>query len=138
MNPHPPLTGFPLAILTLLVVNEMLYRRSDRGKTRLFLLGCLVPCTVVTYISGYWGVDFAKGVSTDLISTHQAYAKFLLLLLFPLALFGILAHLRGTTERWLPGVYYLLLLFALALVIKIGSLGGDLVFVHGAGVQQRP
>jgi uncharacterized membrane protein len=59
-------------------------------------------------------------------------------MLFPLALFGILAHLRGTTARWLPGVYYLILLLALVLVIKIGSLGGDLVFVHGAGVQQRP
>jgi hypothetical protein len=75
---------------------------------------------------------------TDLISTHQAYAKFLLLTLFPLSLFGILAHLRGTTVRWLSGVYYLLLLLALALVIKIGSLGGELVFVHGAGVQPRP
>ncbi len=133
MNPHPPLTGVPFALVLLLGVNELFYKRSARRATRIFLLWCLLGGSIVTCLTGYWGADFAHDLPPGLIGTHQAYAWLFLLSLCPLILFGLLDHLRSG-NKVLTVAFYLCLATALGVVIKVGSLGGELVFEHGAGV----
>ena len=128
INLHPPLTGFPGVLVALLLVNEFVCRGDERIKRFLLICAALfIPCT---YLSGYVGVEFAEGIDPAVIKAHQGYAKFVLVLLVPLIVCGLLPRVRTA--------YLVLLPIVFGVVLYTSLLGGNLVFGHGAGVKARP
>ena len=144
LNPHPPLTAFPLVLTTLLLGAECVSRWWNPPFTRRFaavILRILCVAAPITYYSGYWGAEFANqtfAVSDELIASHQALAKFYLISLVPCLTLSIVL---GTAEPPRPGLRLLYLAFvwlSFILVVLTGSQGGELVFEHGAGVTATP
>jgi uncharacterized membrane protein len=142
-NPHPPLSGFPVVLLTLLLLTEMtaLFRPSPPNRQlQSFLLLWLLGFTVLTYFSGYWAFDQANQsfcVAEDLILRHQGYAKFTALLLVPLGLiFALLQNDAGhvAAGRVLRALWRITLVTVWLIAAYTSSLGGKLVFAHGAAV----
>ncbi len=143
-NPHPPLTAFPLVLTTLVVVAECASRWWKRDAARRFasvLLRILCAIAPVTYYSGYWGAEYANQtfqVSDDIIAWHQALAKFYLMSLIPCLALSIAIGSESESKPWLRLLYLASLLLSFALVLLTGAQGGDLVFMHGAGVSATP
>jgi len=148
MNPHPPLSGFPIVLLILLCGGEILWfcapKTYQGPAVRIFLLVGTLLFVPLTYFSGDWGVDAANQaqifkITTDQISFHQNTAKLLLLSVVPLLLFGLLKssalYGRSITVR----ISYLIsLALSLTLCILTSYRGGELVFTHGAAVTAEP
>ncbi len=137
-NPHPPLSGFPPALLILLLVAEIAGGRGAREIRRFLLLSTLV-FSASAYFSGLYASEFASShfeVPAQLISTHEGYARLFLLLFLPLTFFGIIRD-SAYGNRLISTLYRLLLTASLGIVIYTGHLGGELVFEHGAGVTLR-
>ena len=144
-NPHPPLSGFPIVILSLLVVVELItfFRPgADFHKTQQFLLCALCLFAAATYFSGYWGFDRANQtfqIPEENIFRHQGYAKFFLFLLVPLVLVysmrSAVPERSKSLERQMEWLFRALLVLSWALAAYTSTLGGELVFSAGAAVR---
>ncbi|MFN8389258.1 MAG: hypothetical protein U0136_03105 [Bdellovibrionota bacterium] len=143
-NPHPPLSGFPVVILTLLVLsigwNRYLHR--DESAIQDFLSVMLGLFAVLTYYSGYWGFDRANqsfSVDEAAILRHQGYARFFVLLVVPLLLIGAVRKAappeREQLRRALRLFWEISVLGLWILGAYASALGGRLVFDHGAAVR---
>ena len=96
--------------------------------------------TPLTYLSGYWGADFASQtfqVPEEVIGRHEAWGRFFLLLLLVTFLLRFVASLASHGRRGLMISYYVVLLSALSCLAFTSFLGGDLVFSYGAGVSAK-
>jgi uncharacterized membrane protein len=152
INPHPPLTAGPPIIVLLLVIVQLctaIFPRISVLKRftsqllfcRYFLLSMLILITPLTYYSGFWGEEFAEDLAVankidlpkDVIEEHESLAKLFLISLVPLALFGFIR----SEKRVVSALYCLFLLLSFGLVIATAHEGGELVFEHGAGVENR-
>ena len=140
-NPHPPLTGFPSALLVVALFAELasIVRRNDSYSQFGFQL-VLVAVAIVplTFFSGYWGAEAAtkiSQVSEEVIERHEGFARFLLLGLAVLLIVGLMARRAEYGRKLFKSFYRLLLLGSVGLVIYVSYLGGNLVFEHGAGVK---
>ncbi|MBP9837732.1 MAG: hypothetical protein KBC84_03370 [Proteobacteria bacterium] len=134
-NPHPPLSSFPFCIVSLLIVLEcysfIKHDHTNNERIKDFLLLSLLLFSILTFVSGYFGVDFAdKDIPQELIDNHQNFAKLILLTNIPLLLLRYLSRINNR----LKAPYYFILLVIVALIITTSNLGGKLVFEQGAGV----
>ncbi len=138
-NPHPPLTGFPIVITTLFIFVELysLLKKKGLKPLSVFLLSCLVIFSVSTFISGYFGFDYAntiKNVPENLVDSHQSFAKVHLILLVLMIIFYSLKEFYHLRSKLFIGSYFLILIIFALNIYYVGFLGGQLVFKHGAGV----
>lgn len=138
-NPHPPLTGFPIVITTLFILVELysLLKKKDLKPLSVFLLSCLVVFSISTFISGYFGFDYAntiKEVPEELVDRHQSFAKVHLILLMLIIIFYSLKEFYHLRSKFFIVSYFLTLIFFALNIYYVGFLGGELVFKHGAGV----
>lgn len=137
INPHPPLSSFPIVISLLLVVSELLANKIETKKISNFLLLMLVVFSAVTFISGYFGFDYA-GVMTDktklVVDLHQSLAKIHLIILLFFGLLYSLKYIYQVQNITLEIAYYSVFLLMIINILYLGYLGGELVFNHGAGV----
>lgn len=139
-NPHPPLSGFPFVLLSLVVIAELvsIFRKDSNGRgfsrNLLYILCLFAP---MTYFSGYWGAELSSQsfvISQDLISTHQGWAQLFLLSLVPCLVLSLLESHSEKVNLVLRYGFRVALLVCYALVILTSFQGGQLVFTHGAGV----
>ena len=137
LNPHPPLSAFPLVIASLIVLLELanLKLKSKNISTSIqVLIPCLLVISPLTFLSGYWGKEHANKtfqVNPDFIETHKLFAQGLLISLVPLAVFYYLNISRQAKSLY----YYLALSLVVCLALYTGYKGGNLVFEHGAAVE---
>ena len=143
MNLHPPLSGFPFVLLSLVLGAEIisLFWHSKKEQTRNFgyiALAVALLVTPLTYLSGYFdalGTNESLHTLSSAISEHQSYGKLLLFSMVPCL---ILASLRKGVKRgikWINLGYWVTLIICCSLVIATSMRGGWLVFKHGAGVE---
>ena len=143
-NPHPPLASIPFVLGGVLLILELLARRKEEralgaaaaaAPVVLLLLGVITP---LTYLTGYTGATFADqafSVPASAIATHQAYGKFLLLLLFPVLVLAFArGFAKGESKELIGSLYVLSVALFLGVAGWTSYLGGELVFTHGAGV----
>lgn len=146
MNIHPPLSSFPFVLLTVTILFEIatLLQNSGKIKAEIRLIVCAryLLCaatigTVITFLSGYWGEDFANQtftVAEDLIKTHHNYGRLLLFCMVGCLAAKFAADFAKYHITLFRSVYWFLLVFCFSLSVYTGYLGGELVFEHGAGV----
>ena len=147
INPHPPLTSFPIAICFIITVCEIfkhLFKKKELSTVcnYLTLFGLIIFPLV--YYSGYEGVTYvSKDFNYELISAHQDLAKFFLFTCIPYlvlrtaiafekTLLGMISdHAKEIIETMLTCFSIAIL----GLVIYTSHLGGNLVYEHGATVK---
>ena len=148
MNPHPPLTGFPVAICFMITCCEIFKHICKKKELNtvcnyLTLFG-LISFPLV-YYSGFKGTLLLdKDFNKELIDAHQDLAKLFLFTCIPyLVLRTAIAYeqnLLGRISNYAKEViettltFFSIIIFALALYTS--HLGGDLVFKHGATVEK--
>ncbi len=139
---HNALSSLPLGFIgltVLLVIFELCgWKRAQVGFSIKLSLFCALAAVVASFYTGYEASEEANKfflVSDEVIVRHHNYGRLLLFLIIPtVGLYWIARH--ATHLKVLFNILFLALLMACSyLVIVTGKLGGELVFVHGAGVQ---
>jgi uncharacterized membrane protein len=138
-NLHPPLSAFPIVLLVVVVVLELVaYRRRPEWRTAIeFLLVLSVVATVAAFFSGYQGSDLADQtfrVSDEVIAWHHTCGRLVLFLVLPCAALRFVCTRARYNARAFAVAYGVVLTVCVGLVLYTGYLGGQLVFAHGAGV----
>lgn len=142
---HPILSGFPSALLVLLVVVEgitLFFRNSQSDERIVFLKSFLtfalllgVCCAFGSgYLASYLGGEMSDNAKA-LISTHHSAGKLLLVNSILLVTFYWLAKAADHGKRLFAFLYTLILLSQVIITFFTGSKGGSLVFDHGVGVK---
>lgn len=143
INPHPPLTGFPIVIASLLLVLEaigFLGVVKNHFVVRNFLLIALLITTPLTFFSGYFGAEVARTISNtnqDIIGYHQAYGRATLLALVPLLLFGAADFVTSYNKSSVRVGFITFMCLFWLITGYTSYLGGELVFRYGAAVQNQ-
>ncbi len=135
---HPLLTSFPIVLISLAVLSDIIFYFTQRTIWLQFnyfvlLLGMLF--SLLAFFSGLIASSNASELSSNLpeqqIAYHYSIAKLILFAYIPLILFRYLRF-----ERKIFGLaYYFFCLLQFTLIAYTGHLGGDLVFKHGIGIQ---
>lgn len=139
---HPPLTAFPFALLTVVLLGELanLYFRSTKLDfvNRINLVFAALGASLA-FASGYWEVDGVVerfSVDRDAVAEHYNLARLFLFSLVPTVALKFVVAVATEKKRLLIGAYWVALVVSFALAICTGREGGELVFVHGAGVER--
>jgi len=141
INPHPPMSGFPLVIVCLLLLLEALSFKLDIVKVRsirLFLVSSLLLLVPITYFSGLYGLE--QGITLtpeqkEMVAHHQLMGKLILIILVPVSLF---AFLNSYYSSKTVNIFYILFIVTTACLVSYTSYrGGELVFKQGVGVVNR-
>ncbi|MBN8550775.1 MAG: hypothetical protein J0M12_15785 [Deltaproteobacteria bacterium] len=137
---HPPLTAFPLALISVATLLEIwcMIRPSSacRAAIRINLILAAV-FVVAAFFSGYWASDSANQtfiVSDETIRQHHNAGRLLLFLIFPCAALEFLSAHATHNPKLFRALYLIALVVCFGLVVYTGLLGGRLVFLEGAGV----
>ena len=135
---HPPLTGFPFALLTCAVICEAMSLLSNSApwvsRRRLFFYAACIA-TPATYLSGYVGSEYANQsftVSDEAIAAHQSAALFFVFSLYSALLLDLISRVRNAPV--LLQISRLALILSFSLCIWTSLQGGQLVFSQGAAV----
>lgn len=138
---HPPLSGMPLAFVTLLACVEVARisppLRAKLVVTRRVLILAVVVSTSLAFLSGYQASSPLGDVSADIqsaIGRHHAYGRLLLINALLMVSFAWLGGRALHGRKTLLSLYVVSLVAQLALSLFVGYLGGDLVFGYGVGV----
>lgn len=136
---HPPLSGFPLTSVTLLVVAEILIRRGSAPLyLRTFLVLATAASCLVAFLSGYQASGSLGELSTpasEALGTHHALGRLLLVNSLLLAVLSWVAKVATHGRSVFRALYLVSLGLQLALTLYVGWLGGALVFDQGLGVR---
>ena len=141
---HPVCSGFPVAVLTLLVVNELLvfFKREQSGiRIRFFLVCSLAFGSSCAFLTGYEASSLAGDLSEKvlaLLSRHHATGRLLLINAFLISVFFWLSTFARYNQRLFHIAYYLTIFIQIGLTMYVGMLGGSLVFDCGVGVRKTP
>lgn len=139
---HPFFTAFPIALLSAAVLFELLALgfKRHRGALRVASFAnllLLIPLALLALFSGYSAGDVASvtfKVPESALAAHQFWGRMLVFSLIPLIIVrSVIALNSSVVMLWV--LYWSLLLGCWALCLWTGSLGGQLVFEHGAGVR---
>lgn len=135
---HPMLVHFPIALLFVSVLFDILSRWLDRDGLRegaLWLLGLGLSSGLVGAIAGGMAEHAAEqsGVAESLIETHEALAYITLAVMALLVLTRLVLRNRFTARAF--ALYLAVATVGLVAVSATGHTGGNLVYLHGAGVR---
>jgi uncharacterized membrane protein len=131
---HPSVVHFPIALVTVGALFSVLYLALRREWLRWFapvLLSLALLGSVAAYFSGQAAEDRAEeiGVPEAALEEHESAG------IWALGLIALASLLSWATHVPKRGVWLatLIAVLAVAATLRTGHLGGQLVFVHGAG-----
>ena len=139
---HNALSSLPLAFIGLtafLVIVDLFGWQRDhiRFSIKISLL-CSLAAVIASFYTGYEASEQANKffeVSDDVIAHHHSYGRLLLFLIIPTVGMYWVAHYATHLKLLFKALFFVLLIACCYLVLVTGKLGGELVFVHGAGVK---
>lgn len=138
---HPPLSAFPFALLTVVVLLEIGRMlgliKNGEGVVRVNLLIASLA-SIATFFSGYYSGSQSSvtfKVDESALTSHIAAGRIVLLSLFPCLACYFITQMNPVNPKPFRVLYLLFLFVAYSAVLVSGYLGGELVFQHGAGVR---
>jgi uncharacterized membrane protein len=137
---HPALIHFPIVLLPLSLVFDLYAWAKGREQWRAVAYTLWVAGTVFSLAAVLSG-DAAAGpyrdqVQAGLIEQHEDWATGTLVACLVLALGRLPHHMRRSLDGWRWGLYCVLALGAVAALWTTAHWGGELVYVHGVGVEK--
>jgi uncharacterized membrane protein len=143
---HPILSGFPSALLVLLLIVEgthLFIRKSSSNEKIIFLKSFVIIALLIgvgsAFGSGYLASYLAGDISEDakaVISAHHSTGKILLANSVLLVTFYWLAQAAEHGKRIFKFLYAIILLAQVIITFLTGNKGGILVFDYGIGVKK--
>jgi uncharacterized membrane protein len=140
---HPPLSSFPIALITVAAMLEFagaVLNRKILSQTAGICLRIGGVFLIAAFITGNLASEHANQTFTvpdEAIASHYNMGRLLLFCTVPCIALEIFSK-RATHGRvGFVIAYRVVLAFIAALVLYTGHLGGELVFEHGAAVKAR-
>ena len=103
------------------------------------LLLLAVVFALAALLSGQASKDLIKPMPEGLhvaVEEHENLATFTFFLILLLGIARTWIHIKNKFKSWLRWGYITLAGISFVLILRVGYLGGRLVYIHGAGVQQ--
>ena len=139
-NLHPPLSSVPITLLVVTILLEIIHivRPSSGARSAARFTLLFSACSaVLAFFSGYPASDAANQtflVPDEAISRHHTIGRLFLIAIWPCVAVSWISDRARHAQAMFRGAYFILLFLSASLAIFAGYLGGELVFVHGAGV----
>ncbi len=137
---HPQLVHFPIAFLTLSFIFDLVGVVSNSKKWNQF--GCIV--LLITIISAFAALqsgesskEMLKPMTNNLLEAVEEHEELASTAFFFILVLGIIRgwlQLKGVFDSWKRWSYIIFIGVGVFLILRVGHLGGKLVFQHGAGV----
>lgn len=141
MDLHPVFTHFPISLLILVFVAELLLSFKGAGEEThrfiSFILWFSVVTTIAAFFTGYNASENANKtfmVPDAAIATHYAFGRLLVFSAPITAVLQLASRKAINAKKIFRTIYLLSLLTSAVLAVMSGFYGGELVFKHGAGV----
>ena len=140
---HPFIVHFPLVLLPTSVAVDLLALGWKKPQWQGLAYGLLwlgVVLSAAAVLSGNTAAEaYRKNPQVQaLVSAHEDWATWTLLLVFGLALSRLPLHLRGGLQGSRFKLWLVVALAGCALLWLTGYTGGELVYLHGVGVKINP
>ncbi len=140
---HPLIVHFPLALLPLSVAVDLLalgWRKTHWHGLAYGVLWFGVVMAASAVLSGNAAAnEYRKNAQVQgLVSVHEDWATWTLLIFIGLALSRVPLQLRGELKGWRFALWLVVAVTACGLLWLTGYTGGELVFRHGVGVKINP
>lgn len=134
---HPGLVHFPIALVTISFVADLLARISHSASLRTAAWWMLIFGLISALISvplGYFDMNRATldPMTHDYVDVHLKIGWILVLSVMLLTLRR--AHFRSHPEKWVGSGYLFTAFLVTGLVLFQGWFGGEMVYAQGAGV----
>lgn len=148
INFHPPLSAFPVALIILVAILEMVAALMKKKEVvfqaihhainvNLAFAGVFVTAA---FFSGYQAMESAGILDTarqELVARHHNFGRILLFLIIGTCFLKVVALKARRNSRLFYLLYCIALSLSVTLVICSGFTGGSLVFEHGIGVKEQ-
>ena len=139
---HPQLVHFPIAFLVLSFIFDLTGALRNSKKWNQFG-GIILLLAIVTAFaalqSGESSKEMLKPMADSLHGAVEEHQDLATLTFFFILILGIVRgwlQLKGLFDSWLRWSYIVLIGSGVFLILRVGHLGGKLVYQHGAGVNR--
>jgi uncharacterized membrane protein len=141
---HPLIVHFPVAFIVVASFAELvraIYQRPSLDVIR-FLCWVSLVGVAAAYLSGIYEVDRLGVIEASAfqaaLGQHSDAAR-VLLWVSPITVLVLELLVRAPAQpAWLVWLFRSLLVLSFVLVVRIGLVGGELVYTHGVGTSLLP
>ena len=137
---HPQLVHFPIVLITISFVFDLVGTIRN-SKNWINFGGILMIIAIVSAFaalqSGEMAEDLIRPMSDSLHEAVEEHEEMATTTFFLVLFMGIARgwlQIKGFFTGWKRWVYVGLAGIAMAMILRVGHLGGKLVYLHGAGV----
>ena len=137
---HPQLVHFPIAFIILSFIFDLVGALRNSKKWNQFG-GIILLLAILTAFaalqSGESAEEMLKPMTDSLheaVEEHEDLASTTFFFVLILGIIRIWFQLKGLFNSWLRWGYVVLIGTAVFMILRVGYLGGKLVYQHGAGV----
>ena len=137
---HPQLVHFPIAFLVLSFLFDLVGAARNSEKWNQFG-GIILLLTIIGAFAalqtGEASEEMLKPMTDSLLEAveqHEALASKTFFFILILGIIRGWLHLKGLFNSWIRWGYIVLIGTGVFLILRVGYLGGKLVYQHGAGV----
>ncbi len=140
---HPQLVHFPIAFLLLSFTFDLVgaVRNSDRwNQFGGFILLLAIISAFAALQSGESSEEMLKPMSDSLheaVEEHENLASTTFFFILVLGIIRGWLQLKERFNSWPRWVYVILIGAGVFMILRVGNLGGKLVYQHGAGVNKN-
>ena len=139
---HPQLVHFPIAFLVLSFIFDLVgaARHSDKwNQFGGFILLLAIISAFAALQSGESSKETLNPMTENLqeaVEEHENLASTTFFFILVLGIFRGWLQLKGVFNSWMRWGYIILIGTGVFLILRVGHLGGKLVYQHGAGVNK--
>ncbi len=140
---HPQLVHYPIVLITISFFFDLVGSVRDSKNWTDFgavLLLLAVVFALAALLSGQSAEDLLKPMSENLhdaVEEHEGLATFTFFYILFLGIARAWMHIKNKLNSLLRWGYVVLGGISVILILRVSYLGGRLVYIHGAGVQQE-
>jgi uncharacterized membrane protein len=139
---HPVTAHFAVALPVAALLLSLVYliKREEylsRSTTQLLILGAL-GAIAAWYTGGEAGKDIYPMLTSEaqeLLKEHKSFGQYTMIALIIAAIVKFMGCMKKSFAVEVVGI--VLLLGAVAMIFQQGNTGGELVYTHGAGVENH-
>jgi len=139
---HPQLVHFPIAFIILSFIFDLVGTLGNSQKWNQFggiILLLAIMTAFAALQSGESSEEKLKPMTEGLheaVEEHEELASATFFFILILGIFRGWLQLKGMFNSWLRWGYVVLIGTAVFMILRVGYLGGKLVYKHGAGVNR--
>jgi len=138
---HPQIVHFPIALITVSFFLDLVGVITGTKKWTQFggiLLSLAVVSALIALITGQSSAQSLKPMSDILheaVAEHEGMATRVFFFFLIIGIIRGWLQLKGKFDTWKQWGYVVLAGAGVMLILRVGQLGGTLVYKHGAGVE---